>query len=407
MKQVEWKSPSIIVGQVATAKFYYPRPEVVKNILEKLDKGNSLLLAAPRRVGKTSIMQYIQTHPANYKMAFADIEGINSAQRFYATIYRMLLECLSLSKTDRIKEWLRKYCNIKSISEIDIKGKIKIETLPLDFLKEIDHLVTEINRSETENIALLIDELPDMLFKMHKNEKTEEARSILKNLRSWRQDPKFRNIRFVFAGSVGIHHVVNIIEQRNSDLNDLVSIPCKPLSKKAVSEYIEWATKEATVKYNDEMKKHLAEKIRYYVPFFINLMLDEIDRSARKTGYSTIGKQQINKAFNAILSNNDYFDDWRKRLSDYLPPADFKFVNELLTHIAHKKEITIQEIYDKALAHNKTENYMDFVDDLEKDGYIVQIAQKYMFISPLLEELWKRKNPIYKDKETNGIQYNK
>jgi hypothetical protein len=59
----------------------------------------------------------------------------------------------------------------------------------------------------------------------------------LKNLRRWRQSKVNGKVKFVFAGSVGIHYVVNAIENRNSDLNDLATINCNPLDENTDNKY--------------------------------------------------------------------------------------------------------------------------------------------------------------------------
>ena len=59
------------------------------------------------------------------------------------------------------------------------------------------------------------------------------------------------------------------------------------------------------------------------------------------------------------------------------------------------RQITIQEIYDKAETFDKAETYMSFIRDLTQDGYIVENESKYIFISPFLKEFWKLDNPIY------------
>jgi len=199
------------------------------------------------------------------------------------------------------------------------------------------------------------------------------------------------------AGSIGIHYVVNAIEGRTSDLNDLIKVHCKPLEMDKTSSYIDWATKNATVQYNDELRGYLLNKIQYFVPYFFNIMLDEIDKKAMKIDNPEITNDSIDIAFDLVIKNNDHFADWKKRLYDYLPIEDFSFVNEVLTHIAHKDEISTQVIYDKALKHNKSLNYMDFISDLEQDGYLIEQNQKYIFISPFLKKFWKRNNPIYNE----------
>jgi hypothetical protein len=389
-----WTNPKIIIGPVATGDYFFNRNEIVEQIWDELKKGNSVLLAAPRRVGKTSVMQYMEKHPKeNYKLIFQNIQGIKSANEFYERIYTSLLTCLN--KTDKAKKWLGNFLKAKSITEVTLEG-IKFETKPADFLKETDSLLKEINEnSDIESIVLLLDELPEVLFNINKTN-NEDAISILKNLRHWRQQPEMnKKVKFVLAGSVGIHYVVEKIETRNSDLNDLATIHFYPLPDNEAHDYIDWATDEATVVYTTKLKQHLLGKIKYFVPYFINLMLNEINKQARKTNNFKITTKDIDTAFDIIVKNSDYFKDWKKRLQDYMPKADFDFVNEILIHIAHKESINVQEIYDKAVKHDKTADYMDFIHDLEKDGYIVEVEGKYLFISPFLEKFWRNNNPIY------------
>ncbi|MFE3869188.1 hypothetical protein ACFX5E_14070 [Flavobacterium sp. LS2P90] len=389
----KWISPKIIIGPVATGDYYYHRLEIVEDIWEELEKGNFVLIAAPRRVGKTSVMKFMVENPKeNYKLIFENIQGINSEDDFYKMIYKLILGFLSDSK--KIKNWFLKYLKSKSISEVDITGSFKISDQKIDYLEEINKIIPQLG-ADCETIILLIDELPEVLHNLYKSNKKEQAISILKNLRRWRQDTRFKKLQFVLAGSIGIHYVVNTIEGRNSDLNDLRKVYCNPLNGRQPNEYIDWATREATVKYNDEIKEYFLNKIQYFVPYFINILLSEIDKTAKRSNNPEISNRNVDDAFEMVIKNNDHFKDWKKRLSDYLTNDNFMFVNEILIHIAHKEYITIQTIYDKANKHNKTSDYMDFISDLEQDGYIIENDKKYIFISPFLKEFWKRNNPIY------------
>ncbi|MDR0232915.1 MAG: AAA-like domain-containing protein [Dysgonamonadaceae bacterium] len=387
----DWKSCKLPIGTVAVGNEFYLRDNIVEEIWDELQKGNSVLLAAPRRVGKTSIMRYMEENPIdNYKIFFQNIQSITSADKFYERVYMMLLNCLS--KTKKVKKWFENFVKSKSIIEIRKDG-IVFEDKPTDFLKETNALLVEINgNAEMENIVLLLDELPEVLFNI--NEK--DAVSILKTLRHWRQQPEMsKKVKFVLAGSIGIHYVVEKIETRNSDLNDLAKVVFEPLSDNEAHSYIDWATKGATITYSSKLKKHLLNKIQYFVPYFINLLIDEIDRQAKKANNPKITTQSIDAAFDTVVKNNDYFNDWKKRLQNYMPPMDFDFVNEILKHTAHKEYISVQEIYDKAVKYEKTADYMEFINELEKDGYIVEFENKYLFISPFLSAFWKRNNPIY------------
>jgi len=391
---INWINPNIIIGTVAIGGNFYRRDDIVKEIWNRLKRGNSVLLTAPRRVGKTSIMEYMKEYPVeNYKLIFQNIQSITSVNEFYERIYTMLLYCLN--STDKAKTWVEKFFTSKSITKIGLEG-IEFKTKPTDFLAATNTLLKEItDNQEIENIVLLLDELPEVLFNINKTN-NKDAISILKTLRHWRQQPEMnKKVKFVLAGSVGIHFVVEKVETRNSGLNDLAIINFKPLSDSEAHKYIDWATYEATITYDTELKQHLLNRIQYFVPYFINLLLDEIDQQAQKANNPKITTQSIDTAFDTVVKNSDYFKDWKKRLQDYMLPIDFNFVNEILTHTAHKEHISLQEIYDKAIKHEKTVDYMEFIGDLIKDGYITEIESKYRFISPFLSAFWKKNNPIY------------
>jgi len=256
----------------------------------------------------------------------------------------------------------------------------------------------EINDNpEIENIVLFLDELPVLLFKLSKK-KNEEATSILSNLRYWRQQPELnKKVRFVLAGSVGLHYVVKAIEGRSAVLGDLSPVKFEPLTHEAAIEYVKWATDSSSLFFDPALIEYLLGKIHYYVPYFINLILNDINGQARRINDPEITEQEIDNVCEAIVTHNDYFQDWKDRLQQYMTKTDFDFVNELLIHTAHKGVITLQEIYDKAVKHDKTADYVKLIDDLEKDGYLIAVNEQYRFISPLLGAYWKRNNPIYKD----------
>jgi len=396
--KADWISPKTIIGSVATGNYYFPRTEIVEEIWHELEKGNFILIAAPRRVGKTSIMRDIEANPReNYKVKFESIQAVKSEIDFYKTLYKLILNCLSNSK--KASKWLSTYVKTKRITEISPSG-IKFEDKNLDYLQEINTIFSELDRN-TETIVLLLDELPEVLHKLNENGKKEKAIAILHQLRVWRQS-NFKKLQFVFAGSIGIHYVVKNIEGRTSSLNDLITVICNPLTREEALGYIEWATcNKASVQYDNVLKTYLLQKVQhYYTPYFINLMLGEIDKTARKRKNANISETDIDQAFINVEKDNQHFADWKNRLKDYMPKSDFDFVNEILIHMAHLGSINIQAIYDKAVKHEKISGYMDLINDLELDGYLVEDAegrQTYVFISPFLKAYWKRNNPIYNE----------
>ena len=390
----EWISPKVIIGKDATGSYYFQRNDVEQEIWKELKKGNNILLSAPRRVGKTSIMKYITGMPeGNFRLIFENVQGITTEELFYKTIYFLILDCLSKFKTNKKK--ITNYFKTTSISEIGLDS-LTLESKKLDYVWEINKIIPQLEE-EGETIVLLIDELPEVLYKLFKAGKNEAASAILKNLRHWRQDESFKKLKFIIAGSIGIHHIVNLIEGRTSDINDIKNIHCPALDTNSneFENYIEWTMENVSFSFQEGVISYLKNRIKYLVPYFINLMLDEIDKAAMKKRQTIITTKEVDEAFDIIVKNNAYFIDWKQRLKDYLKPNHFKFVNTILIHISHKDSIIIQQIYDYAVKYEEVDDYMDLINDLKQDGYIMEEGNKYVFISPFLKAFWKRNNPVF------------
>lgn len=389
-----WKSPKIIIGKEATGEYYFRRKLTEAEIWSELKKGNNVLIAAPRRVGKTSVMKYIIEENGNtdYKLIFRNVQGIDDEEDFYKTIYELILSCLE--KAESWKERIKDYCKKVRISEITTSG-VKFETNDVDYLNEINDLVPQLSAGG-ETIVLFIDELPEVLHNLFKNKRIQAAHNILKNLRHWRQEPGFEKFQFVLAGSIGIHYIINLMDGRPADINDLRVVHYLPLDDKEFDEYINTVTNGATISYSPELKEYLKAKVNYLVPYFVNLVIDEVDKTCRNMGQHEISTIDIDRAIAKIIRVNRQFEDWKIRLSGYMPRTDFDFVNEVLIHTAHRDEISVQEIYDKAQKHQKTDGYMDLITDLMRDGYITQQADgKYIFTSLFLKAFWKNNHPVY------------
>jgi hypothetical protein len=307
-----------------------------------------------------------------------------------------LIVCLS--KFGKTKKWISDFLGGINITEITMDGIKFGDKKEVNYLDEINQLLPKLS-SNNLKIVLFIDELPEVLNNMYKAKKIEEASAILDNLRQWRQTPEFKkHFSLVLAGSVGIHHVVKKIDGRIADLNDLNQIPFEPLLPEESHKYITWATDEATVQYDENLRDYLLDKIVYPLPYFINLMLTEINTKAQKSTTVNISTDDIDKAFNAVTKHSDHFVEWKNRLVQYFSKDESKFMNEVLIHIAHKHKITKRKLYDLAGQHQKTNDYIELMDGLERDGYITEQSDNYVFVSPFLKAFWKRTNPFYDGK---------
>ncbi|MBC7774145.1 MAG: hypothetical protein H7246_01800 [Phycisphaerae bacterium] len=389
-----WINPKIIIGPIATGDYYYPRPQIEANLWEETRKGSHVLLAAPRRVGKTSVMLAMQQNcPADTRCVFKNIESVKSETEFYQSFFDLLVRCLD--KFGKGMSWLNGFFKGIHIEEITLEGVKFGEKKALNYAEEIESLLPKIAEQKLK-IVILLDELPEVLNGLYKSNRSNEASAILSRLRQWRQNPDIRqHFSLVLAGSVGLHHIVKIIEGRTSVINDFGIVPFEALTPVQAADYIAWATKDASVQYDQILLQHLLSKINYFIPYFLSLMLNEINVAARKNNAPNISKQSIDAAFDTIVKNSDHFKDWKNRLTEYFSAEDAGFMNETLIYIAHKDSINPRQLYDLAFRHSKKDAYMELVRGLEHDGYITELNGDFVFVSPFLQAFWKADNPFY------------
>jgi hypothetical protein len=390
----DWKDPKIIIGPTAIGDYYYPRPRIEATIWAQIQTGGHVLLAAPRRVGKSSVMQaMLKNCPSDTRCVFKNIQGVQSEEEFYRQLFELMLQCLS--QFDQSRYWLKELFQHLDIESVTQEGVKFGERKPVNYAEEISRLLPKIGRQQIK-IVLLLDELPEVLNHLYKKGRREEASSILDRLRQWRQSPDSRyHFSLVLAGSVGIHHIVKALDGRTADINDFSIVPFEALTRKEAGEYIAWATKDATVQYDTELLTHLLTKINYFIPYFINLMLDEINKAARKANQPGLGISSVDAAFDTIVKKNDHFKEWKNRLFEYFNAEESAFLNETLIYIAHRHAINQRQLYNMALKHGKKDTYMELIRGLEHDGYIIDLEGDYVFVSPFLQAFWKADNPIY------------
>ena len=199
------------VGPPVTGKDFFGRERFVDLVWEKLLHGN-ILLAAPRRFGKTSVMYRLMDEPRfESKIVHADLESVTEA----ADMIVLLLE--ELAKDESFDNSVGKIGFVekgwkffrKNFEELDLHfAKVKLrEEIRVDWQakgKEIFQKIAELDAT----VIFILDEFPMMLDAMLKHERRDEAKTLLRWFRSLRISPELREkIRFVIAGSIGIDHV--------------------------------------------------------------------------------------------------------------------------------------------------------------------------------------------------------
>jgi len=303
------------------------------------------------------------------------------------------VQCLERTRTEKTMALMKKWTKQFKITEITKSG-VKFETKDIDYENELRNIIPELSGTDTHTVIFL-DEFAEVVNKLNKKEQQQDAIDILHTMREIRSDADFRKFTLVFAGSIGLQFVIKTID-RPKLINDLHPVETGALNAKEATQLIHQLTHDATIQFTDDTIAYLQKKINHLLPYYIQLMIEEVDLICRTANQLEVTDAIIDEAFEGVLKKNRNFDDWLERLKDY-QPVHFPFINNILKICAHKGSITVQEIYNLASdkAYNRQDDYMDFVEELMNDGYLLETEKHvYRFISPFLQQFWLKKYPL-------------
>lgn len=381
-----------IIGQAARKEDFFKRPKITNEIWNKLDKGGNLLLVAPRRVGKSSILFNLEDEPLDkHIIVYYTSESVNNENEFYRKLFNHIVE-----KLDKLTKYKKKLTVLskaifKSIESISTEGiKIQHDNKIL-YYDEVMKLIRSLDLGE-DKMIILIDEFAQTVENIIKDENVNKAIHFLETNREIRQRPETRKIiQFIYAGSIGLE---NIVESFNGVkfINDLIPVKITPLSKKEAKELVFKIINDSGVTIEEAVFEYLLKIIEWWIPFYFQIILDEIDKILTETGSKTITKKDLDIAVKNALKQRIYFEHWFARLRNVFKGKDFNFVKDTLNMLSLKKKLNTSDIYNLTVKFRLESSYKNLVNVLKYDGYInnEDNSKIYRFNSPLLREWWRQ-----------------
>ncbi|WP_298693609.1 ATP-binding protein [uncultured Sulfuricurvum sp.] len=376
----------LCVGQVARAEQFWPRDTEINRIWNTIESGGHILIAAPRRVGKTSVMYKIYDEPREgYAVAFVDVESADNEHEFWHKLFNTLTSETFISQTHR-------YTAKLATSLRELAGKIrKVSTsgiefgdgATLDYAAAFEKFVTELQIDK--KLIIMVDEFAQAVENIIKYQSKEQAESFLRTARSLRQNPKIlEKVTFLYAGSIGLEGVAARIGATKS-INDLNSIKIPPLLREDASAFT-YALSEG-MRVEGDVIRNLLDKIEWLIPFYIQLILQE----AKAIDKEALTNENIDRAITAALQHKNHFEHWKSKLKEAFEPTGYNFAKEVLNIISDKHTIKSSAISNLISKHDLDHDIAkEIVHTLVYDGYINNNddPKVYRFNSPILRMWW-------------------
>ena len=385
------------VGNPAIGNDFIDREKEVAQILDALEKDNVLLIA-PRRFGKTSIMRKVEAQLLGRDeiCVFLEVEDVSSPQRFLS---EMVMELMGDEKIERRNKLISAFGNAfqwfkDNVEEIGIsifKAKLRssIEKDLKDDWIEKSNLIFDIINEAHSTVYFIIDEFPIAI----KNMGQKDAEQFIHWFRKLRQVSK--NLRFVIGGSVSMDCVVRNIGGV-SVINDFKRVHISGFQEQVVFDIVERIFEEEGWEYKQSFGNTILECIgEAYIPYFVAIMLSAIKEECDLRN-ATIDDELIDKIYNHRLLGNEgkhYFDHYSYRLRIFYTDMEEKAARAILRNVCNADYYPIEyafDIFKKESGSNDHEKFMDLIADLSNDFYIEHNPKMGLkFYSKMLKDWWR------------------
>ena len=387
----------ITTGQAARGDNFFKRPILISKLWRKIDSESSIIISAPRRVGKTSLMRYIEDNPKDkYYIVYVITESVYNENKYYKEIVKAILNCDSIRKRDKVINSIKDLAKniFKSIDEVGIDSVKFSKNIELNYYEKFIEIMRSIDL-EGHKLIVMIDEFAQTIENIQQREGTTYAVHLLQSNRALRQNSDINNkFQFIYTGSISLEGIARRMDS-SKFINDLDILKVTPLSEGEGKSLINELLKGLDFTMDDDTINHMLHKIKWLIPFYIQLAMDKIQDIYDEEQIHDIYNESVDIAIKRMIDENNKFSSWHERLKVY-KNNDYKFIIEVLNiiSITDAKMITYNEIYDLAVSYNLFETYKDLLNTLIDDGYINNDEEQkiYTFTSPILRMWWCKKN---------------
>ena len=378
------------IGPPVEGNDFFGREKEIRLANKLLDRGHSLLLSAPRRIGKSSLAKKLidEKKKQGWKCVYIDLEETDSEDGFL----RLVIDAFSNNEiwkqivSDTAKGLKSIFNKIETVSvgpvEIDLGAREK----KVNLYKNLKELV-----NHEKDTFIVVDELTLFVGILNKTRNgVEKVTYILNWLRSLRQ-VKGTKIRWLFCGSVGLR---NFTSSKNLSytINDLTEFSLDELDRKEALGLLLELSKSEKIRMSNNVIDYILDKLSWNIPYFIQVIFSKLSEEY----YEELTTDSVDAAYKKLCSEN-YLGTWSERLVEYqeyeLPARQILKVlstqpsgverNVLLDRLMTGQDSSKVESVDLILS--KT------LDMLENDGYIMRNGSLRTFRSPLLRDYWLNK----------------
>lgn len=402
--------PDFYTGPPVDATDLRYREEFLVDLWAEL-QNQHVLLTAPRRTGKTSVMDYLRENPEHgFTVIYENVQDLAHPADFFASLLARffdeepkLLRDLFKRAKGVVTDALEKVEKLE-ISEFKVLLKNSDDNWSTNWKQHGSHFLEQVRKSPSR-ILLIVDELPDMILNMRK-EHPDQVQPFLSWFRTQRQSPKPKQdqVRWLVGGSVNLSSTLDIMGHVDL-INDFMDLPLPPLTNKQVEDFVETMLTSRGVEIASTVPAHVSRMLGRPIPLFMQMVTQDLYRTYKKNPHK-LTKKDVEAAFSDLVISNgarDKLQHYYSRIGQYYLGNKSTAAHALLSQLSlsasgiakkqllqdYERQLSDQQL--DLLPHERKQRFNQLLRDLENDFYVTEIdTDRYDFSSGLLKTWWKK-----------------
>ena len=391
-----------IPGSPVEREDFFDRPRDIGRLQRELANGGNLLLTAPRRVGKTSLILRLceLLRELGWAAVFFNAEGCGDELAFAEKLVEELQrENLNPDVVKRVMMFLHKvrraFGGVKLGAGINVEMGEAADPEHSTLARALESIFRKIE-ADGKQVLIAIDEMPELLLALSKQEDGHaRVEHLLHWLRSLRQTYR-KHIRWIFLGSIGLDSFVDDRNLRKT-INDLTPLSLDALTPTEADAFLERLGRDNALPLEPDIRQLIIQRVGWPLPHHLQVVFHALVDS----GATVADAAAVEKAFDSLHGpeNLSQFDTWRQRLDVQFGLEDAKAAKAILRHVCQYPQGRTRALILNALMAVRPQADPEMVEDqlgrlllvLQRDGYLLESDGAYTFRSFLLREYWHRR----------------
>ena len=402
------------VGNWVIGDRFWDREQEIPLFIELLEEGAHILLTAPRRVGKTSLMREVARRVGE-QFTCLHIDLQKSQLPADAMVELSLATRPHLNLWSRTMETFKNtLANVDSFGVDELTIKLR-DGLSADWQAKGERLLDGVASSE-KPVVVFMDELPILVNRLLKGtdrvmtpERVGHADVFVSFLRA--QSIKHKGkIRFVISGSIGLQPLLRQAGL-SATVNTFTSFELQPWDAYVAIGCIEALAAEYEVELEPGVPQRMVGLLGCCIPHHVQMFFNHLYSDCRRGSSRRCSLEDVERVYEtSMLSNRGHAElcHLEERLTMVLSETELPLALDLLTEAAVVEQLSVDAAHALLADHElelprrigftadpvpsrpqRAESLRNILDIFEHDGYLQKSGDRYVFVSQLVQRWWK------------------